>query len=127
MSNFLHSLFNFLEIATQDITHVGESVCTEPGVMKALRLVGYIILVLKFLVPVILILWGTFDIYKAVIAGESDSLKKQFKAFLIRVGIALTIFLLPGAINLVISSIHDEVDDNAMCAKCLLEPLECDV
>ena len=126
MSNFLHSLFNVLDVVTQEITHVGDNVCSEPGVMKALRLVGYLILVMKLLVPVIIIVWGTFDIYKAVIDAGAEELKKKAIAFLWRVALALTIFLLPGVINTVISSVHDEADDNAMCAACLLEPMECD-
>ena len=126
MSNLLHSLFNVIEIVTQEIEHVGDDVCSEPGVMKALRLVGYLILLMKYLVPVIIIVWGSFDIYKAVFQGTPDELKKQAKVLLVRVFLALCIFLLPGAINIVITAIHEEADDNSMCATCLLDPMNCD-
>lgn len=119
----LDNLFKIADIVTQTVEHVGDNVCEDPGVMKAVRFIGYLLAIAKLFVPVIIICWGSIDLYKAVIGGSADSIKKQTKVLLFRVILGVAIFLLPGLINWVLTSVHG--GDNQTCVSCLLDPFSC--
>lgn len=57
---------------------------------------------LQILIPVALILWGTIDMGKAVIAGDEKKIKEAQKPFVKRLISAVIIFLIPFILNLVI-------------------------
>lgn len=107
--------------------HVGDNFCAEDNVMKAIRVIGYILLIARVAVPIIIIAMGTLDLYKAVMSGGSDTLVKQGKALLFRVVIGILIFVLPSLINWVITSLSEDPQGNAQCFNCLLDPASCPV
>ena len=53
----------------------------------------------RYIVPVLLILFGTLDFFKAVIAGKEDEMKKAQKTFIKRVIVGVAVFLIPVIIN----------------------------
>lgn len=57
---------------------------------------------LQILIPIALILWGTIDMGKAVIAGDEKKIKEAQKPFIKRLISAVIVFLIPFILNLVI-------------------------
>ena len=111
-----------------DSGNVGDNFCTEPAVKNVLRFFGYLIFVLRFAVPFIIIAKGTFLFYNAVVKDSSDQLSKSAKEFGIKLAIGITIFFIPTLISAALGLYNDfskvESDYNT-CATCLLKPGDC--
>lgn len=58
--------------------------------------------ILRFLVPVILIILGSIDFGKVVLSNDKEAMSKALSTFVIRVIIAIAIFLLPTLISLIL-------------------------
>ena len=74
------------------------------------RLVNFINTILnyvKILVPVALIALGSFDIGRAVFAGNEDDMKKATKTFVRRLIIAVIIMFSPLLVNFMINVVND--------------------
>ncbi len=106
--------------------HVGDNVCGEEEVVKALKALGIFILIAKFAIAIIIIIMGVMDLAKTVMAGTSDSLKKEITALGWRVLIGLFIMFVPTLLSAFLSglsyynAISEEVN---ACQKCLFDPL----
>lgn len=75
-----------------DITQMEASeFCT--GLSQIIILLGNIIRLLKWIIPMGLILFGLLDLGKAVIAGKEDEMKKAQGTLIKRVVYAVAIFL----------------------------------
>ena len=116
----LSSAFTVLE-------HVGDNVCSDSKVLTALRFVGYLVFVARIFVPLIIVLFGIFDIYKVVIAGQSDVFMKQIKRFGFRIVIGLLVFFLPPIIGWFTGTFGTMDESNEVCVDCVLQPFECSV
>lgn len=64
-----------------------------------------IIRIIQIAVPFALIIWGSLDFFKAVIAGDEKEMKQKRKPFIHRLIAAVIILLLPTIVNLVMKSI----------------------
>ena len=109
---------------------VGANFCSEPDVLKVIKLLGYILFSAKFLVPFILIVIGTMDYYKAVVSADDSSLAKQTQILIKRIVIGIIIFFLPnivGASLNLINSWKDVKPEYLKCSSCLLEPFDCSI
>lgn len=103
---------------------VAANFCSD--IKPGIKILGYIILVFKVLVPVIIIIMGTKDIYNVVTTGKSDDLKKQFILLGKRVIAGLIIFFLPTIINVVINAVDPNSEsDYKVCTTCLFDPTNC--
>ena len=116
----LDSMFTVLE-------HVGDNVCSDAKVMTALRFVGYLVFVARIFVPLIIVGYGIFDIYKVVIAGQGDVFTKQIKSFGFRIVIGILIFLFPPIIGWFTGTFGTMDESNEVCVNCVLEPFECSI
>ena len=56
----------------------------------------------RYAVPAIIIVLGTLDMFKAVIAGKEDEMKKAQRTFVKRVIIGVAVFLVPLLVNVII-------------------------
>lgn len=119
------NFFEIIDIATQAIEHVGDNFCSEPGVLKGIRLVGYLLYIAKFAVPLIIIFFGTLDLFKSIQGGEFKAISKQAKVLGMRCILGLAIFLLPSVINWVLNSVTSDSTGNSSCYSCLLQPFSC--
>ena len=111
-----------------DTKNVGENVCAEPSVKRVLKFFGILILLLKFAVPIIIIVKGTFLFYNAVIKGESKDLSKSAKEFGGKVLLGIVIFFIPTLINALLSLYvgwSSLESDYSECAYCLINPTSC--
>ncbi len=59
------------------------------------QVIGYIILIIKILVPIILIVLGSIDLGKASLSGDDKAVKEAAIIFAKRVLIGLIIFFIP--------------------------------
>ena len=65
---------------------------------------------IKFFVPVLLILFGTLDLAKAVVAGKEEEMKKSQNMFIKRVIYAVSVFLVVTLVQFVMNFINENVE-----------------
>lgn len=116
---------------TQVAEYVAENPCDENSVRLVMRLFGYILLVARIAVPLIIIGFGTFDIFKSVIDKDEKSLGKQAKQLGIRIFTGLMVFFIPNIVSLFFS-VGDTLNiintaQYKTCSNCLLKPTSCSV
>ena len=56
------------------------------------KVIGFIIYIIRIAIPIIIILLGTLDLGKAVIAGEDKKIKEAQKSFLMRIVYGIAVF-----------------------------------
>lgn len=71
-----------------------------------------VIKVLQIAVPFALIIWGSLDFFKAVIAGDDKEMKQKRKPFVQRVIAALIVLLLPTIVNVIMKNIASNANSN---------------
>lgn len=109
--------------------HVGDSFCTDKNVMNAMRVLGYFIFIAKIFIPLIIIGFSVFDMYRAITGGDDKSLKESAKRLGIRTLIGFIVFLIPSILNVILTSIDaydDILSDSYVCQTCLLKPQDCE-
>lgn len=77
-------------------------ICTG-GISEAVGLAKMVIKVLQIAVPIGLIVMGTIDMAKAVIAGDEKKMKEAQRPFIKRIIAAVIVFLIPIIVNMVLS------------------------
>ncbi len=107
--------------------HIGDDICGEERVVKALRALGLVLMFARFAIPLIIIVMGTFDFIKAVLAGTQETLAKQAKALGWRVVIGLFIMFAPTLVSAFLSGLHAYgtfSNEAEACQKCLFNPFK---
>jgi len=108
-----------------DTSNIGENFCSEPAVKRITKFLGFFILLLKFAVPIIIIVKGMFLFYNAMVKGGSDDLTKNAKELLMKIVLGLLVFFIPSILRGILdlyndfASVRSEYTD---CANCLLDP-----
>ncbi len=105
-----------------DSTNI-KSICAMPEYRKPMRFIGIIVNFLKIIIPILIILFGALDLYKAMTSSKDDGWKKALKSIAIRVIAGVFIFLLPGIIQMVLNMVNEWSDyENTWCCctDCLL-------
>ena len=71
------------------------SLCSNPNIKKAAQLIGYIIQIIRWIVPLMLIVFGMLDFGKATIASDDNAIKKATSTLIRRTvaGILLVLSL----------------------------------
>lgn len=80
-------MINFMDITVQ----TGSDFCN--GLFDVIKLLVNVVNILKWIIPMGLILFGMLDLGKAVIAGKEDEMKKAQGTLIKRVIYAVAIFL----------------------------------
>lgn len=76
---------------------------------------------LQIAVPVILVILGSMDLFKAITAGKEDEIKKGQQTFIKRLVVAAIIFFVFAIVRFVISFVGDSNSARVLnCADCLL-------
>lgn len=90
------------------------------------QIVGYVLLVFKIVIPLLLIILGMLDLGKAVIASKDDEIKKSITSLVKRAIAAVVIFLLPTIVSFLIGVVggfnKEAQDDYEICRKCIVNP-----
>lgn len=93
--------------------------------LKAFQVIGYILLIIKIIVPLILIVLGSIDFAKAALSGDDKSTKDAAVQFGKRILIGLIIFFIPTIIDFFLSLVKgtsEVVAKYENCTNCILNP-----
>lgn len=95
---------------------------------KMWKIFGYLINALKVLVPVLIIVLGSVDLGKAVVAQNEDEMKKATQLLIKRVIAGIIIFFIPTIVSLIfkIASNYSVYFNNGSgCIQCITKPGSC--
>ena len=87
--------------------------CTET--QKVWALIGSVIRILQIAVPIIIILLGTIDLGKAVMAGDDKVIKESQKMFLTRLIYGVIVFFVIFIVRAVFSIVGDNNATSSAC------------
>lgn len=103
------------------------ALCEDENVLKVFQIGGYLLIILKILVPIILVIFGFADMFKVVV-GDSEAIKKQIPIFIKQCIAAIVVFLIPTIVEFAFTLIPDSdksLDKYKPCQTCLFEPGSC--
>ncbi len=110
-------------------------ICANEGVTDALIIIGHIISILKYIVPLIIIVFGMVDFTKAVVSSDDKAISKAAGALIRRVIAGIVIFLVPTIISTILNiTISTDINNNkttigdtefGKCTKCIFSPSDC--
>ena len=103
-----------------------ENFCSDSTTIWAV--VGWLMTIFKIVIPILLIVMGSLDFGKAVVAQKDDEIKKASKSLAMRAVAAVIIFILPSVIMMVINwamDISGTDMDYETCTDCVMHPSEC--
>ena len=83
------------------------------GLDSVVAIVKFLLKIIQWIVPIILIVLGTIDLVKAVIAGKEDDIKKNQQVLIKRVIAAIIVFLVPLIVSILMGWIG--TDDWKTC------------
>ena len=104
-----------------------ENFCSESATIW--KLVGWVFMVFKIVIPLLLIILGSIDLGKAVISGKSEDVGKNAKSLAMRAVASVCIFLIPSIVGIIINWIAELTDtelDYETCSTCIVSPSKCD-
>ena len=79
--------------------------CAYGDLLPILDVIKFILTIIQYVVPVILILMGTIDLVKAVTQGKEDDIKKGQKTLISRAIAAVIVFLVPLLVTVIMGLI----------------------
>lgn len=79
--------------------------CAYPSLVPVLDVVRFILTIIQYVVPVVLILMGTIDLVKAVTQGKDEEIKKGQKTLITRAIAAVIVFLIPLLVSVIMGLI----------------------
>ncbi len=89
------------------------------------QFVGYGLLAVKVLVPIIIIIFGLIDFAKAMTSGDDKAIKSAASSLIKRLIVGVVIFFIPTVVDLVFMVMDNFVGDLSAadaCKTCLLSP-----
>lgn len=85
-----------------------KDICGDATMKDVMALVQLVMKVICILVPIVMIVLGTFDLFKAVTAGKEEDIKKKQKALITRLIAGVLVFLVPTIVSLLTSLMGTE-------------------
>ena len=91
------------------------------------QVVGYLLLVFKIVIPIILIIYGMIDLGKAVVASKDDEIKKAAKSLGMRILAGVIIFFVPTIVGFAftLADGFNSDGDYSICEACITNPNGC--
>ena len=99
----------------------GDGPCSK--LKSPLKFISYVLLIVKIVIPLLLIVFGIIDLFKAVTGGKDGEISKSLKSFMFRLIAGVAIFFIPTIISFVFSLVDgfDQVESEFnICQKCIL-------
>lgn len=88
--------------------------CTSEAGYRLFGIAGYALNIIQIAVPIILIIMGTIDLVRALVAQKNDQMKKAQSTLIKRVIIGVVIFFVPMAIKFVVGMLGDKMNSPCM-------------
>ena len=100
-------MFEFLDVANnQGVTNTLSDACgSNSSLLFVFQVARWVIRIIQIAVPFVLIIFGSLDFFKAIVAGDEKEMKQKRKPFVQRVIAAIIIILLPTLVNLIMKNI----------------------
>ena len=95
------------------------SVCS--SLSPFLTLVGYVVTIIKIVIPLLLIIFGMLDVGKSVIASKPDEVSKSLKSFAMRCIAAILIFFIPSIVGVLLDAVYQTGETDASGWRCCWE------
>lgn len=89
-----------------DCTETVQMCCDIRPFLKIIRLV---ISIIQWSVPLLLIVLGTIDMFKAVVKADENATKEAQNTFIKRLLYGVVIFLVPFLVNLILNLVNDNI------------------
>lgn len=102
--------------------------CQQEGVLTAFRIGGIALYIAKILIPILIIIFGTIDLSKAILAGNSETIGKQVVLLVKRVIAGVVVFFIPTILSAAFSLVdgYSKVENGfGKCMNCLLDTDKC--
>ena len=96
-------MFNFLAVSLENFD------CDE-SVLPLFNVAKFVIRIIQIAVPFVLVIWGSLDFFKALIAGDEKEMKMKRKPFVGRLVAAIIILVLPWLVELIAKQIAGTKD-----------------
>ena len=87
--------------------------CNDSGLLPIISLAKNVVNLIRFAVPVILIVMGSLDLAKAVISSKDDEMKKAQGLLIKRLIYAVAVFLVVTIVQLTMSLVADSTSDKS--------------
>ena len=99
-------LFNILAAASCKINDV-----TING--NIVNIFKFLLNLIKIGVPVLLVIWGSWDLGKAVMAQKDDEIKNAQKLFIKKLIVAVCVFLVPTFVGIALNVVSGDAKDKS--------------
>ena len=88
------------------------------------RFIGEVIYAFRIVIPIIIVILGTIDLGKAVMAGEEKTVKEAQKAFIKRLIYGVAIFFVTPIVQVIFGllDVDLEEEDTKICWDCAATP-----
>lgn len=109
-----------------------ENLCsTNDGIQNAVRIIGYVVAIIKWVAPLIIIVLGMVDFGKAAISSDEKAISKAAAALLRRVIAGIVIFFIPTLILALLNVIEvtgglENSNNFKVCTECILNVSKCE-
>ncbi len=92
--------------------------------VSAWKFIGEIIYIIRIVIPVLIILLGTLDLGKAVLAGEDKKIKEAQKSFIRRLIYGVAIFFIFVIVEVIFGllGVETKEGDSKICWDCATRP-----
>ena len=112
------------------MTEIGTSEGFCASTITIWQAIGYVLLIVKIVIPIVLIIIGIIALGKAVISDDEKEVKKGISSLIKKFIIAVVIFFLPtimSAIYPLITGFNQVKSDYDVCMECVTKPkgIEC--
>lgn len=84
---------------------LADNVCSDATVLQVMGIVRLIMNVICIVIPIVLIIIGSFDLFKAVTAAKEDKIKESQKILIKRIIAAVIVFLVPTIVTVLMNLI----------------------
>ena len=94
--------------------------CSDQAMVSVMTLIGWVVMGIKIVVPVILVVVGMLDMAKAVTEKSEDKIKDAQKKLITKAITAVVVFLIPTLVTLLMSVLG--TDEWKPCFECVNKP-----
>lgn len=119
-------MLNFVLASVNNLNIEEINICSsENTTLKVFQVIGYILFILKILVPIIIIVLGVIEFGKAALSGDEKANTTSFKTLMMRIITGVTIFFIPTILDFALSLVQETKDAASKydgCTTCMLDP-----
>ncbi len=104
--------------------------CTKDNVKGVFRAIGWLIVIIKIIVPLVIIAFGVIEFAKAMVSSKEEEIKKAGKNLVISSILGIFVFFIPAIISFVTGLVGGEDIYNesfGVCTNCMLNPGSCEI